>query len=165
MLSKDSAIISALQQENLNWLGNVPINKIADLRNADELTDLRELLGKEIRTIRDSSDEEFVGVWQQVSHNIDVALKKHSQEVSRLDREYRRTYKIDLTKLSITGAIGIASSLFQPSPWAFGTLSVIGVVASNTALGVYKIYLNKRREVETLRKKPIAILFDAKEQA
>lgn len=159
-ISKDMLIINALQQEELKWIGNVPLNKIRELRERGELQEIRDILGQNVKAIQNVSDEEFVEVGRQIKHNLKEIFKKHDSEVKDLNEKYRRKYKIDVGTILVSGSIGIVSALFPPLTMAAGVTSVI--VGGGSVIQAIKDYISKREQLEALQKKPVAMLFDAK---
>jgi len=73
--TRDSVLLQALQEENIRWLGNVPLHRIKELGERGELQELRDVLGRNIEAIEEASIEEFFEVGQQVKYNIEQAIK------------------------------------------------------------------------------------------
>jgi len=155
---KETLVISALQQEDLKWLGNVPINKIGALRENGELDYLRELIGKNVKSIENADDDDFLDVGQQVRYNIEQAMKKHDAEVKTLNRKYRARYKIDVS-LAVSGALMISAAAFMPIASA---TSIAQAITGTATLRTVWDYLEQREKISELRTKPVAMLFDAK---
>ena len=153
--SKDSCILQALQEDNIRWLGNIPLNKINEMRERGELQELRELLGKNIETIEDVSDEEFFEVGQQVKYNIEQAIKRHSNQVHDLDDKYRSKYELDATSLIVSGALAITASFFPP------LAGVASLVGGTSLYSIIKNYREKREKIKELQRKPVGMLFNA----
>lgn len=158
-ISKDMLIMNALQQEELKWIGNVPLNRIKELRERGELQEIRNIIGQNIKDIANASDEEFVEVGRQVKHNLEETFKRHASEVKDLDEKYRRKYKIDVASVVVSGSLGIVSALFPPFALATGVVS--SIVGGESVIQTAKDYLTKREHLQALRKKPVAMLFDA----
>lgn len=158
-ISKDMLIINALQEEKLKWLGNVPLNKIKELRQRGELQELRDILSKNVKDIANVSDEEFVEVGRRVKYNLEEAFKRHDSEVKGLNEKYRRKYKIDAASIVVSGTLGMVSALFPPFAQAIGAFS--GIVGGTSVIQTVKNYLSKREQLQALQKKPVAMLFDA----
>jgi hypothetical protein len=159
--SKEAVAIHALQQEKLSWLGNVPIDKLIQLRERGEVADLRHLIGEEIGNIEQASDAEFLEVANQVNYNIDRAMKKHSAEISDFRAPFRDRYGLDISYYIVSGTFAIASYAFQPVASATGIITAVTTVLGPTfkTLGDY---LDERSRLKVLQKKPVAMLFDAK---
>ena len=160
--SKEAMVISALQQEKLRWLGNVPINKICQLRERGELADLRHLIRDEIGDIEQASDEDFSEVANQVKYNIDNALKKHSVQISDLRAVYRDKYNLDIKYYIVSGAIAITSAIFQPIASATGIIATLSGIVPST-FKTLTDYYEERTRLKELQKKPVALLFEAQE--
>lgn len=162
-ISKDGLIITALQQEEFKWIGNVPLAKIRELRERGELQEIRALLGQNVNALENASDEEFAEVGRQVRYNLDEAFKKHNLEVKELDAEFKAKYKIDVASIVVSGSLGLVSALFPPLVLATGIAS--GIVGGGSIIKTAEDYINKRSQLQALRKKPIAMLFDASIQS
>jgi len=158
-ISKDMLIINALQQEELKWIGNVPLNKIRELRERGELQEIRNILGQNVKAIQNVSDEEFVEVGRQIKYNLKEIFKKHDSEVKDLNEKYRRKYKIDVGTILVSGSISIVSALFPPLTMAASVAS--GIIGGGSVIQAVKDYISKREQLEALQKKPVAMLFDA----
>ena len=168
-ISKDALIMNSLGNSNrqdYQWLGNVPVTKLSIMRERGELADLREVIGKGVSTIQDTQDDEFCDITSQVYGNIDNALRKHETELKDLKQKYRRAYGID-TLIGVSGSISFTSAIYQSLASSIGILAALPPIATTitSIAAISKDYYKKRNEVATLRKKPISILFQAKEDA
>lgn len=159
-ISKDSLIIKALQQERLTWLGNIPLDRIKEIRREGELQDLRELICRNVDEIRNVEDEDFLEIGKQVRYNLDQALRKHETELKSLDEGFRKKYRIDAATLLVSGTFAISSALYPPLSQVLGIASSIS--GGYTITEMLRNYLEKRDEIKDLQRKPVAILFDAK---
>ncbi len=162
LFTKESLIISSLQQEELKWLGNVPLNRLVELRQKGELADLRDLIGRNIKNIENASDEDFVEVGNDVRYNINTALRKHENEVKGLNEKYRRLIDLSATgavSCVVSGTLGFIASAFQPLALASA------VIGSPVLIQTCKDYLTYRDARKELKTKPVAMLFDAKNAA
>ncbi len=156
---KEQLIIGSLQQEELKWLGNVPINKLKELRERGELEDLRALIGNNIGNIEKVSDEDFFEVGKQVRYNIDTALRKHSAEIQDLNEKYRKKYNLNVGSAIVTGTLGFLAAVYPPLAVASA------IVGGGSIVKTYEDYIQKRESLEELKRKSVAMLFDAKRMA
>ncbi len=165
--SKDALImngLSKLQHEDYRWLGNVPIDKLSLLRERGELVDIRRILGEGIDNIQEASDDDFFDTAKQVYDNIDIALRKHKADLAGVKDKYQNISGID-TLLTVSGSISFVSALYQSYASSAGILASFPSIASGiTSVALIgRDYINRRNELKALRKKPIAILFETKE--
>ena len=155
-------IINALQQKDLRWLGEVPINKIKMLRERGELADLRDLLSRNIENVENVSDEEFIEVGNQVKYNIEQAMKKHSTDIQDLNEKYRLKYQLGSVSTIVSGTMGFVAAAYPPLALAAG---VVSAIAGSGSIITAKDFLEKREKMKELQRKPVAMLFDAKQKA
>ncbi|MDH5447608.1 MAG: hypothetical protein OEX01_01195 [Candidatus Bathyarchaeota archaeon] len=161
-LSKDMLILNALQQEELKWLGNVPLNKLKKMRERGELQEMRDFLRQNVKNIHNVSDEEFVEVGRQVKYNLEEAFKRHDSEVKGLNEKYKRRYAIGRASVVVSGSLGVISTLYPPLALAASVASTI--IGSGSLMQMVKAFISKREQLEALQKKPVAMLFDAHSQ-
>lgn len=155
-IDKDSLVLNALQLDDFKWLGNVPIDEIFKLREKGELQEIRNIFRTEIKEIENCSDEEFNDVVNQVKYNLETAFKKHQSEVSGLEQKYKRKIKMDKAGLLVGGTISAVSSMFPP-------LTALGMLIGGAGGADFlRTYIEYRKEKEELRKKPVGLLFNAK---
>jgi len=154
-LTKDAYLLQALQEENIRWLGNIPLDKIKAIRERGELQDLRDLMGKNIEIMENVSDDEFLEVGLQVKYNIEQAIRKHSNEVQTLDQQYKEKYKVKTSSLIVSGGIGIVAAISPP----FAVIA--SILGGSSVIGIVEDYFEKREKIKDLQMKPVAMLFDA----
>lgn len=153
--SRDSFLLHALQEDNIRWLGNIPLSKIREFRERGELQELRDMLGENIETIERVSDEEFFEVGEQVKYNIEQAIRRHSSEVQDLNEMYRKKYKTGTSSLIVSGALAITASVLPPIAW------VASILGGTSVYNIIQDFIEKKERIKELQRKPIASLFDA----
>jgi hypothetical protein len=155
---KRMGIIYALQQEKLNWLGNVPLSGIKALRERGEMNDIREVLGKNITEIQSASDDNFEEIGLQVKYNIEQAMIKHSAQVKDLSEKYKRMLGFGVGEagtIAASGTLNFIASPYPPIAMAAGIVLGLGF-----SIKTCKEYLSWRSKLKELRTKPVALLFD-----
>jgi hypothetical protein len=160
IFSKETEVIAALQQEHLKWLGNIPLDKLRELRERGEIADLRELLERNIRLVENCGDDEFLDLGLQVRNNIEKALEKHSLEVFEIQKKFKRMVKFggaEGASLIVSGTLGIVGSAYPPLALTAGLAAGVPL-----AIHTYADYVDYRDKSDELKKKPVALLFDAK---
>ena len=153
--SKQTLIVNALNQEKLKFIGDIPIDKIKNIRERGELGDLRKLISDNIEDLGNSNDEDLESVANQVEYNIFQAMKKHQAEIKDLDEKYRTKYKIYSASLITLGSLGIISSIYPPIPYIVSLFGGAGLISKT----IWE-YFEKRDQRKILKKRPIGIFFD-----
>jgi hypothetical protein len=117
-------------------------------------------LGKDIQEIENASDDDFVEVGRQVKYNIEQALKKHDSEIKDIDEKYGHRFRFGKASLVETGALAFVSAVYPPIALATGVASA--ATGGRSILKTMSDYVEKRVELEALRKRPVALLFDSR---
>lgn len=109
-----SAITTAIQHENLDWLSNIPLDAIMELRNEGFLEDFRQKirLARKRMTLEEGAD--FTRVAQSVEREIESAIAEHAASIKSLEREAHRRLKTETGKFLGKVSLGIASFWFPP---------------------------------------------------
>jgi hypothetical protein len=159
-VSKNTLIMQALQQQEFNWLGDIPLDKIKTLRERGELGEMREILGKNFEEIKNVKDADFVDLVSQINYSLNECFKKHSCEVKHLDKIYRMKYTINISTLVVSGSLAIAAALYPPIASIASLTSKIG--GSYSVVNLIRDFFDKKDKYKSLQQKPIAMLFDVK---
>ena len=158
-LSRDTLVLQTLQNPTLSWIGNVPIEKVIEMRERGELQDMRDFLSKSVGEIEGASDEEFFDVASETEYRIQQAFLKHSSDVRSLSNTFKRRYKIQTASIIVTGSLGIVSAMFPPIAQTISILSA-SAVESVSITKLISQYLEERDAIRTLRRKPVGMLFE-----
>ncbi len=89
-------------------------------------------------------------------------MRKHSAKIQDLNEKYRRKYQLGTVSTVVSGTMGFVAAAYPPIALAAGIISSIagsGSVITATDL------LEKREKIKELQRKPVAMLFDAKQKA
>ena len=154
----NTMVVNAMQLDNLKWLGRVPLDKLVLLRQNGELSELRELLRREILEIKSATEDELPEIAKQVEYNMTEAFKRHSQDIRQTESRCKSQYKID-SGLIVVGAISAAASLVSPLACFLGLIGGAGIV------DLYRAYRERKKELDSLKMRPVGILFDVKSQS
>ncbi len=164
LLSKDTLVLNSLQNREFKWIGNVPLNKIVEMRKRGELQDMRELLSRSITEIETANDDEFAEVGLQVEYNINQAFTKHQSEIKKLSDEYKTKYKIEGFSIAVVGIFSLISAMYPPFAQSIGFLSS-SLVETFPVSKLIKDYFEERKTTKELERKPVGILFEARKQS
>lgn len=85
-------VIEALNSTTFNWLGNVPINALVELRKNNENEDFRRQLNNDLQAFHRATVEDTNKVVAEVGRSIESLLTKHQQEISRIEKKYSKLH-------------------------------------------------------------------------
>lgn len=102
--------IRALNQDNFEWLGNIPIDILVRLREQNENEDFRRRIDEFTSKLHDASVEDINRIASEVSRGIASLLSEHKNKV----REIQRKYDIAHT-YTVIGGIASFAPILLPS--------------------------------------------------
>ncbi len=154
-----SAITTAIQHENLDWLSNIPLDAIIELRKEGFLEDFRQRirLARKRMTLEEGAD--FIGVGQGIEEEIESAIAEHMASIRSLEREAHRRLKTKTGKFLGKVSLGIASFWFPP-------ISIMSIVGDARKFA-REIIENKKllKSIpDRLRRGPWGLLMESKPQ-
>jgi hypothetical protein len=130
-LHMTKALQSAAAGE-MQWLGNVPIEALVEIRKQDVLPELRMILSGGVRELIERRPDNFFRTGDQVVENIQNAFDEHRRKLSALTGKKWRCGGVELASCIVKGAVQIASACGVP------VVSLIGA-ALDQAVDVPKI--------------------------
>ena len=146
------ALTNSLLSKDLQWLGNIGLDDMVDLRKRGELKKLRSIIRSEIGNISTAGLDNFEAVSAQVDQNLSLALSKHQEKIGEIDSEFR-------TKLAISGGSLLLSvvAAFQPS-----IKLIAGIAGATNLKSIIQTSIAYYREKKAIRNDPVAILWREK---
>lgn len=102
--------IRALNQNDFEWLGNIPINILARLREQNENEDFRRKINEFTSILHDAAVEDINRVALEVSRGIASLLSDHKNKVREIQRKYDK-----LHSQTVVGGITSFAPLLYPS--------------------------------------------------
>lgn len=152
-----SAIATAIQHEDLDWLSAIPVEAIIRLRQDGFLEDFRIRLrqGRKRMTLEEASD--FATISQVVVQDIEAAIKEHVASIQNLEQEARNHLRSETGKFVGKVSLGIASFWFPP-------IGIIGLIR-NAKKYAEEVVKTKRLQAsipDRLRRGPWGVLMEVK---
>jgi len=150
----DSAILNALQREQFEWVGKVPLSVISKLREEEELEYMRSILREGILSIRAKKDKDLSLIIDQLQDNFERAFERQKSELKRIKQ---RVEKITKREVPIT----IVGVLLGFIPFIGNYLSLPFV--AKDLFGSYKEYKGAREKLDKEEKTAINLLMKSYE--
>ncbi|HVP92175.1 MAG TPA: hypothetical protein VMS94_00380 [Acidobacteriota bacterium] len=157
-IDPSTAVINALQLDNFEWLGNVPLDKLVLMRKNNEMQELRELLKNEVSEIHECNRGELEIVAKRVQSNLTRAFENHEKEIRDIENEYKKSYRV-AGSLITTGTIASIAGLF----WPPAALALI--LGGGGLIDLKKIYTDHKEKILEMTNRPVGIMFAAKQRA
>ncbi len=139
----------------MEWLGNIPISALAELRERNENEEFRRRISTFTSALHDASLEDIDRITREVSRGIAALIADHRNEVRRIEEKYRPKYR----KTAIAGWV-TAAATFVPALAPF--------LAPLAPIGLAGMYLNdkldERAEKKQTTKSLTGVLAAAQEE-
>jgi len=152
-LDVSTSIVNALQLDNFNWLGNIPLENLIKIREEGGLGEIRSIIRENINEIYECKRKDLESIAREINKNLNEEFRKHETELRKLEKEYQKRLNIQ-EKLLILGTISITASFIFP-PLAVFSLLGGGFI---DVLSASEEYLKKIKE---LNQKPVGVMFNA----
>ncbi len=138
---KTIASARAINQPNLNWLGNVPMKDLVRLREGNENETFRKRLGNLTSQLHGASLEDIDKVTNEVAKDLSALLAEHSKGIQQQAAEFQTKYKI-----AALGAFTTLAAVMLPFLAPFGLpASVAAVGLGYAGTKIDEVAKNKQR--------------------
>jgi hypothetical protein len=154
---------NALLSKKLEWLGNVPLSSLIELRKKGRLADLRKLIDQDFNALSNVPLTDVERVASEIDYNLSTALERHHEEVTELNRDFRMELASSVPTLliSIAAVLQPAFAVFLPA-WIATVGGIVGATKIKDVVTASSKYFKERK---ALGNTPVSILWEAKEGA
>jgi hypothetical protein len=161
-LHMNKALQSAASGE-MQWLGQVPVAALIEMRKNDVLPELRQMLSQGVEQLADLRPDNFYRTGDQVVENIQNAFDEHRKAIASLTGKKWRFAGIELASCVVKGVVQVASACGVP------VVSVIGaaldqVVDIPKMKDVPKRIRTLKEEGDKLKSSAVGMLFNVSKQ-
>ena len=140
LLSQETiSSLRALNEPSMEWLGNIPIDALVELRERNENEEFRKRISSFTSALHGASLEDVDRVTREVSRGIAALIAEHGNEVRRIEEKYRPKY----TKTAIAAWV-TAAATFVPALAPF--------LAPIAPIGLAGMYVSDKLEERAERK-------------
>lgn len=157
ILSQETvAILTALHDEKLAWLSNVPVPILAELLVNQENLAFRKAIDEQTKILASAGVDDIDRVTKEVCHAIDSMVQGHQKVIGEIERKYRDKFDAYTVAGGFAVAVGVAAQ-FMPMLAGFG-LSTPMVAAAGAVGKVLFDRVKKGQEVRNARLNLLGVL-------
>jgi hypothetical protein len=157
-------LVNSLQDDEFQWLGNVPINSIISLRKNGALSDLRSILNKAVGNISTASEKVYIETVNNIVSELNIEFYKHSKELVALASQNKKFYGFEVSSSLLVGGIGIASAVSGNIPLS-AAAAMLGWVGLPSPRELWRKGKELIKEKHDLKRSPVGLLFEAKHKS
>jgi hypothetical protein len=126
LLTQDTATtLRSLNQPDLGWLGNVPVEALVELRKNNENEDFRRHVSDYVRQLQESSLGDLDRVTAEVTRGIGSLIAKHQAEIEKIVKKYKRLHG----QTSVAAWTTFAATLYPSLAPFVGKLAPFAAIA------------------------------------
>lgn len=155
-------VVHALAHErdnNLSWLGNVPVKAVLEIRRNGLMDEVRSLLGSGISELIKADPNNYFRTADQVVGNLDKAFSKHQAELLNARNKKLKLFGLDVPACLAVGAVGIAAATITNNP-AWGVVAaMLGQVGLPNLKDIKTKFKDLRDEEKLRSTSPTGLLF------
>jgi hypothetical protein len=156
------ALQSAARTE-MEWLGDVPIEALIEMRKRDALPELRQMLSKGVEALMELRPDNFYRTGDQVIKNVQDAFEDHRKKLATLTGKKWRFGGIELGSCIVKGAVQLASACGVPGISLLGT-AIDQAVEVPKLRELPKKFRALKDEHKALHSSAVGLLFDASQR-
>lgn len=148
-------------QDGFSWLGNVPTNKILEMRRNNLMDEVRHVLSNGVDDLINSSPDDYDKTTQCVIDNIDGAFLKHQRMIESAKKEKLKIYGFDVAPCVVNGVIAIAGAVTGnvALATASASFSIIGLPSIKDIKSKFK---ERQDRIDLYEKSVTGMLFSHK---
>ena len=155
-----TAVVTSLQHENVNWLCNIPLNAIVELRKTGFLEDFRQRMRLVRKRLTIEEGVDFEKISREIAEDVKTAISEHEAVVDQLEHEAHERIGMETTKFVSKIWFAIASCVVP-------FLSLLHVIPDTVEYALkLKDNVKIMKDIPSrFRRGPWGILMEAKHKA
>lgn len=153
--------MSAGMQDGFSWMGDVPINKIIELRRKGLMEEVRSVLSSGVNELININPKDYTQTSQRVIDNIDQAFIEHQRVIEKARKEKLKILGLDVAPCIINGAVAIAGAL--TGNVALATISAgAGMLGFPTIKDIKSKFKDRQEKMSAYQSSVTGMLFSHK---
>ncbi len=151
--------LQALSQNEMQWLGHVPPDALIELRRADALPEIRQMLGKGVDLLTHTNPTNFYRTTDKIFDNIHDAFSEHQKKIDALKAKKWKFATKDIGTWLAVGTIEVAAALTGTPVWGLATIAANQIVDPIKLKDIPASIKKLAAENEKLKRSPVGMLF------
>lgn len=152
--------LQGLSDTDMEWIGNIPIDALIDIRKQGALDEIRELLGSGINELIESNPVNFYRTRDKVFDNINNAFDQHKKNLMELKGRGWKFAGKDIGSWIVVGSLEVAAAITGTPVWGLATIAADQMLDIPKLKDIPQSIRDIANENNRLRKSPVGMLFD-----
>ena len=151
--------LQSLSQNDMEWLGNIPVEALLELRKIGGLDEIRDILGKGVQNIASANPTNFHRTSDQVFENIHEAFDSHRKSIEELKAKKWKFAGSDIGSWLVTGSLAVTAAATGMPVWGLAAIAADQMLDAPKLKDIPKSMKELAAESKDLRESPVGILF------
>jgi hypothetical protein len=159
---KDLHILRGLQNLSENemvWLGHIPIDALIEIRKSGALDEIRHILGNGVENLAKANPHNFFRTTDQIFDNIYEAFEKHKENIKRLRSKKWKFAGKDIGTWLAVGTLEITAAATGIPVWGLSTVVAHQLLDAPKLKDIPKSIKQLAQESNKIKKSPVGMLF------
>ena len=163
--ARDLHVVRGIQElagNEMEWLGNIPLDALIEIRRQGAMEEIREILGKGVNDLVNSNPDNFHRSRDRVFDNIHQAFAQHQEEIKNLRGKKWKFAGKHIGSFLVKGPLEIAAAATGTPLWGLPTIAAI---VADELLDMPKLrdipqsIRDLAAETDKIHKSPVGMLF------
>lgn len=158
----DLHVVRSLQElagNEMEWLGNIPLDALIEIRRQGAMEEIREILGKGVNDLINSNPDNFHRSRDRVFDNINQAFAEHQEKLKNLRGKKWKFAGKHIGSFLAKGSLEIAAAAIGTPLWGLATIAADELLDMPKLRDIPQSIRDLAAENDKIHKSPVGMLF------
>jgi hypothetical protein len=156
--------LQALGENQMKWLGRVPIDALIEMRQTGAISEIRSILANGIDNLAKANLTDFQLTTNQILKNVQDAFDKHNANIDELTKKTWKFAGHDITSMLVVGSLAVAAAATQQPFWGIAAYAADQLLDAPKLKSLPKSIKDLITQSQQLKKSPVGLLFKCSEE-
>jgi len=149
-----------LANGDMEWLGNIPIEALIEIRKEGAMEEIRNILGTGVDELTNMNPSNYHRTSDQIFDNINDAFDKHKTSIKELRSKQWKFAGTDIGSWLVSGTLEVTAAVTGAPVWGMGALAINQVLDAPKLKDIPKSIRELIDENNDIQKSPVGMLFN-----
>lgn len=151
-----------LAETEMQWLGNIPVNALIEIRKQGALDEIRQMLSQGVEEVITVNPDNFFRSADKIYDNLEAAFAEHQKKIGELRAKKWKFIGSDIGSWVVAGSIEVTAVLLGSPAWGLVSAAISQVTDAPKLKDIPNKIRQLRGENDTLVKSAAGLLFQHK---